>query len=181
MGEYMRGRDKGALLVVPATAASNIVAGTMVGIITGVAANTEQVYSLAADVTGFSCTALKGYHFMGVLDDNVSAGECPIAIWTEGVFEFTIDGDSNSGLGFAGLPVYASTGGAGVQVSTTGNTGDMAIGTLVREPLAKAAGAGVTGTTALVKINPGAWRWSISLPSNTASSVKCLSWPPLLQ
>src|SRR3990167_8719252 len=100
-----------------ATAASNIDAGTMVAVNTG--ANT--IYTFAREVTGLSATGGGiGCRFIGVLDDNVSAGQSPIVVWTDGVFEFQLATAISTAV-FVGMPVYGPLSGAGIRVGQVGD------------------------------------------------------------
>ena len=155
MAENMIGG--GALVTLEgATCASNIVAGTMVGVNT--AANS--IFSYCRETTGFSGTGgAFGMRFVGVLDDNVSAGQVSPAVWTEGIFRFQLQA-GNSGAVLVGRPVYAASSGAGLLVSANSGgaasvpTGTWPVGTVVQYGV-----SGTAGDYLHVKINPGAYFW----------------------
>jgi len=90
MSENLRSEGK-IVLLENVTAASNMIAGTLVG------ASGTLIYSLTSGTTGFAATATLNYGFIGILDDDISAGDAPISVITEGVFEFGLAGDSTSG------------------------------------------------------------------------------------
>jgi len=139
-----------------ATAASNIAAGAQVAVNT--AANT--VYSFSRDTTGLATAGSFGARFLGVLDEDVSAGQDNFSIWTHGVFTWQIASGQTSVDGFVGVPVFGEASGGGFLVTTlTGGlniTGSLPIGTIVGQQYQGAAGS---GCWVLVKINPGAFRW----------------------
>jgi len=129
------------------TAASNIVAGAMV------AFSGTQVYTMSSGTTGYGETGTF-YNFIGVLDEAVTAGQSPITVWTEGVFQFDLASASVSGNLNPGMPVWATDSGThGREVGTVGVNGTHSVGTLV--------GMGTWGSTAStpvqVKINTQIW------------------------
>ena len=156
MAENMIGG--GALVTLEgATCASNIAAGSMVGVNT--AANT--IFSYSRETAGFSGTAgAFGMRFIGVLDDDVSAGQVSPAVWTEGVFRFRFQLGNSGGAALVGRPVYAASSGGGTLVSSfsggaAGNpTGTWPVGTVVQYGV-----SGTAGDYIHVKINPGAFLW----------------------
>jgi len=158
------------------TAASNIPAGTPVGYLSA----TRTIYTLGDDTTGLDNTALMGYHFIGITDKDYSAIECPVSVWTEGVFNLTLSRSGvTSGNMEPGLPVFADSG-MTVNVGT-GNTSDAAIGTLIDRP-AEATGHG--GINIKVRINPAVYRWTtwvgVAGPGGayvTATQASPLCWP----
>jgi hypothetical protein len=144
-----------------ATAASNIVAGTMVAVNTA----SNQIYSYELTTAGLSGTAGgMGIRFIGVLEDNVSAGQVGVTVATEGIFRFRLSTAMSANYSaWIGRPVFVATGGLGQEVIAGADaavgvlTGALAIGTVV-----DASGAGLcknTGDWVAVKINPGAFRW----------------------
>ena len=137
-----------------ATAASNIAAGCMVGVGTGV----NLVYSLDREAAGFTGTALAGGRFVGVLDESISAGQSPVTVWTNGVFKFRLNtGSTLSASAMIGKPVYAQNSGGGTLVDTTAVTGDIAVGTIVGRAIITEPSC----TWVRVKITPGIFRWGI--------------------
>lgn len=159
------------------TAFSNIPAGTPVAFNTGPApGSATQVYTLGENVAGLGETALLGYHFIGVTDEDLSAGDSPVTVWVDGVFKFP---QSRSGLDanhHAGYPVWADSGQTILVGDGTG-TGDLAIGSIVGWPTA----APNTACYVLVKINPGVFRWSIYssgiAAGTSATNTEGLVWP----
>jgi len=156
------------------TAASNIPAGTPIAYLTA----TTTLYTLGEDPAGFSSTALMGFHFVGITDKSYSANECPVSVWTEGVFNMILSSATVSGDCEAGWPVWGES---GVVVSCTGGTSDAAIGTLVSRP---AEVTGVGGVQVKVKINPAVYRWTtwagVNGPGSavvTATQASPLCWP----
>ena len=163
-----------------ATAYSNIAAGRMVAIDSGA----NNITSFDTETAGFTGTgAMLGARFIGVLDDNVSANQSPVAVWTEGVFEFMID-TSITTLAFIGRPAFAARSGGGRYISTNAAgaaTGQLPIGTFVgistRTLTGPAAIMGTSGTWSHVKINPGAFRWG----ARAIATGSCIgfNFPPL--
>lgn len=158
------------------TAAVNMSAGSMVAVLTG----TQEIYPCDRETAGLSSTANVGMHFVGILDDSVSALESPINIWTEGVFKIQL-ASSIATAAFVGMPVFACNSGCGTLIETSGATGDYPIGTVV----GASAGGGTSGQYVQVKIYPGAYRWSIYGRANaiaTADAVLELGsiWPPVI-
>lgn len=157
------------------TAASNIPAGTPVGFLSA----TRTIYTLGAATTGLDNTALMGYHFIGITDKNYSANECPVSVWTEGVFNMVLSSDTVSADCEAGWPVFANS---GIVINAgTGNTSDAAIGTLLSRPAEVTAAGGVQ---VKVKINPAVYRWTTYLGAPgpggtyaTGTQASPLCWP----
>ena len=138
-------RSEGRIVTLEnATAASNIAAGTPVAIAT--AANS--VYTLGRTVTGFSGTGQSmGSRFIGVLDEAVSAGQSPINVIAQGVFQFTMS--SAITTAYIGIPVF---GDSGQVVEVVGSlTGTLSIGTIVGVPTGE-----LSGQVVQVRIHPGA-------------------------
>jgi len=157
-----------------ATAASNIAAGRFVAIDTG----SNQIYSCDHESVGFSGSALAGARCLGVLDEDVSAGQCPITVWTKGVFKFRINsGSTFSATAMIGHPVFASVSGGGFRVDHTGTTGDVSLGTVVGLPVGTTE---PSGSYVRVKINPGAFRWGVyGVQTATVAMYFGNVWPPL--
>lgn len=142
-----------------ATAASNIAAGRMVAVNTGA----STIYSYDRETAGLSGTGGGfGMRFIGVLDEAVSAGQCPVVVWTEGVFEFVLQSAITTAA-LIGRPVFGAASGGGALVTTlcgAGHTGTLPVGSVVGVNNNGAAGTyGTSGSTVKVKINPGALRW----------------------
>jgi len=163
-----------------ATAYSNIAAGRMVAIDSGA----NNITSFDTETAGFTGTgAMLGARFIGVLDDNVSANQSPVAVWTEGVFQFILD-TAISTAALIGRPAFAARSGGGQYVSTLAAgaaTGQLPIGTFVGVSTmtitAPAATMGTSGTWARVKIMPGAFRWG----PRAVATGSCIgfNFPPL--
>jgi len=173
MAEPMKNDSLGGLVtLLNSTAASNMVAGTLVAI--GTATNT--VWTLGANITGLVCSALAGYHFVGVTDTDYSAGDCPVTVFTEGVFRMytASTGISATNL-YPGQAVFAGEGtgnGRIVMVGLAVTTGDMAIGTVVGRPNSGSS------SWCDVKINPARWRWASALQNTpTATANPVLGFP----
>jgi len=164
---YNDSRD-GLVTLINSTAASNIAAGTPLAIGTGGGA----IYTLGDNVVNFSATALMGYHFIGIADQNYSAGDCPVTVWTKGVFRLQTTADGNSATNcHAGQAVFASSGSV-VRVGAAATTGDMAIGSIVSRPLSG------SNTWCDVKINPSMFRWSVFAGAGpTASANPVFAFP----
>lgn len=162
-------KSEGRLVTLFLTAASNIDAGALVGV-SGLLA-----YNLSSGTTGLGNTATLGYNFIGISDDDISAGQCPITVWVEGVFTIPLSSASTSGLLTPGNPVWASSGTLAAQFTNTnamaihpGNTGDAPIGSLVGARQNTAAGF------VDVKINPARWRWSVLGNGGTTATSPCV-------
>ena len=157
-------RSEGILVTLTnVTAASNLNGGDPIAVLTG----TNQIFTLGLSTTGFSCTALAGFHFLGILDQDVSAGEQSIPVWTEGVFELVFS--SALTTAYIGTPVFPDSG----TVVSDGTTGQGSVGTVVG---LRTVGE-QSGQRADVKINPLAYRFDRYVPANTASAVFGVSWP----
>jgi hypothetical protein len=132
-----------------ATAASSIVAGTLVATNTG----GNSIYSYCKETVGLSGTGgAIGIRFIGILDDNVSAGQNPVNVWVEGVFALQFA--SSISTAYIGQPVYSCISGAGMLISNSGTTGEIPLGTIV------GLGRGeLSGQYVHVKITPGAFNW----------------------
>jgi len=140
-------RSEGKLVTLQfCTAASNIPAGTPLGCNTA----TNMLYTLGNATTGFAFTGSLGNYFIGVSDQNLSAGQSPVTIWTDGVFEFTAASAWTTAP--VGVPVMADSGRV---VTNTGISGDAPLGSYIP------AGTGErSGSTVFVNIKPVMWRWS---------------------
>ena len=158
-----------------ATAASNIVAGTMVGLNTG----SNSIYSYSRETAGFSGTAgAFGMRFIGILDEDVSAGQCPVTVWTEGVFRLRFQLGNSGAAAFVGRPVFACSSGGGLLVST--NSGGAAGNPTGTNPIGTVVAWGVSGTAGDwldVKINPGAFLWGSNMIATTGLGN---NYPPTL-
>jgi predicted RecA/RadA family phage recombinase len=156
-------KSEGKLVTVFLTAASNIDAGSMVGV-SGLLA-----YNLSSATVGLGNTATLGYNFIGIADDDITAGRCPINVWVEGVFTLALSSASTSGLLTPGNPVWAGSGaGSGAMVILPGNTGDVCVGSLVNARQNTAVGF------VDVKINPARWRWSVLNNGGTTATAGCM-------
>ena len=150
------------------TAASNIVAGAMV------ATSGTLVYTMSSGTTGYGETGTF-YKFIGVLDEAVSAGQCPITVWTESVFSFDLDPVSNSGTLLPGNPVWCSDSGThGRMVINTGVDGAHCVGTLV----SMATWGSTASTPVQVKINTDIWTIAASA-AITATAPNAGGFPAL--
>ena len=143
------------------TAASNMSAGDLVAIncTTDIAALSTQIYSCGDTVAGVSATALLGCQFIGVLDEDVSAGDTPVRVWTEGVFEFRLASAVTTANCTVGQPLWIDSGN---YLTTPGQTGEFCMGTLLSVPEQTTLTATrFTGCPYVrVRINPGALRWA---------------------
>jgi len=162
-------RSEGVMITLQfCTAMSNIPAGTPLGILTG----SNQIYSLGSTVVGFSNTANMGGAFIGISDQDISASNNIISIWTEGVFELTAS--SAWTTAYIGAAVMADSG----KVCTIGAvlSGQAPIGSYIP------AGTGErSGATILVKIKPMMWRWSTyNVQSNVTSGIQGDAYPRAL-
>ena len=142
--------SEGRLVTLECTAASNIAAGRMVAVNTGA----SMVYTFCNETVGLSGTAgAAGMRFIGILDDDVSANQCPITVWTEGVFELQLSSAITTAA-LIGRPVWGAISGTGNLVTTLApNTGSYPVGSVV------GLTNGTSGQTVNVKIKPGAFRW----------------------
>ena len=132
------------------TAASNIAAGRMVAVDTGA----SMIYSFDSEVAGLTGTGgAHGVRFIGILDDSVSAGQSPVTVWTEGVFDLQLQ-SAISTAALIGRPVWGAVSGGGALVTTLGTTtGSYPIGSVV------GLTNGTSGEYVRVKIKPAAFRW----------------------
>lgn len=166
MSETLK-RGAGLLTLEDCTAASNFAAGTPLMI--GTATNT--VYSMGTQTTGHGCTGLLGYHFIGICDKAYSAGDCPITVWTKGVFKMYTHGDNSATAVQPGYAVFAQSG-LNVYLGITVDTGDVAIGSVVSQP------ASASSSWLDVKINPGRYRFMYYTPNSvTATSTPAMGFP----
>ena len=135
-------KSEGLLVTLNATAASNMAAGDMAGL------SGTLVYSVSSAT--LALTAVIGHSFIGILDRDVSAGDSPIYVWTQGVFDIPLASGARSANLYPGFPVWCDGSG---YVTTPGLNGDAAIGTMVN---VRGASWGSTGANAYVsvKINP---------------------------
>lgn len=162
----------GLLTLTDCTAASNIPAGTPVALLTG----STMIYTLGQTVAGFSCTALLGHHFIGITDEDYSAGDSPVTIWTNGVFKmYTASGCSATNTTNTLVQAVFAKSGRYVQIGHATTTGDAAIGTLI-QPAASGSSSWCG-----VKINPAMWRRMKYMPnSTTATSYAAFGFPKLM-
>ena len=116
--------------------------------------------------------SIMGYHFVGITDENYSAGDCPVTVWTKGVFRLQSTVDENSATNLhAGHPVFADSGMV-VNIGRASVTGDIAIGSIVSRPISG------TSTWLDVKINPAMFRWSVFAGAGpTASANPVFAFP----
>ena len=169
------------------TAISNIPAGTPVAIRNQTSGYAADICTLGHDVAALTASDLCGYSFIGVLDEDVSAGECPVTVWTEGVFRFQFASSVATAQCHPGAPVFAESGQT-VNIHAGGPTGDVAIGSMVNLMWSAGAvvpgmGAAVTGTRHTgkpyvdVRIKPGVFRWGTVIAAATASASPWGVWP----
>lgn len=158
----------GLVTLVNSTAASSILAGTPVAVGTGVAS----VYTLGVSTPGNSASALQGYHFAGITDRDYAAGECPVTVWTKGVFKLYTQAAGISATNLhPGQAVFTDSGRI-VNIGAAATTGDLAIGTVVGRP------ASGSSSWCDVKINPGLFRWSVFAGAGpTASANPVFAFP----
>ena len=159
MSETMK--HEGMLLTLKVTAASNMSAGDMVGI------SGTLAYSLGSAT--IDNTAVLGYAFAGILDEDISAGQCPINVFTEGVFKMKLASGATDANILPGWPVW--TDGSGY-VTTPGPNGDACIGTLVgiQTGTWSATGGGVAKNV-FVKIAPIMYKWSVASPASLTATA----------
>lgn len=154
-------KSEGALVTLEnVTAASNIAAGSMVGV------SGTLLYSLSSAT--INLTATLGYAFVGILDESISAGQSPITIWTEGVFAIQIASGATDANLFPGQPVWSDGSG---YVTTPGAEGDAAVGTIVGISNATFGGTGAADIRAYVKIRPMGFNWTIAATSALSSTA----------
>jgi hypothetical protein len=92
-----------------------------------------------------------GGYFIGICDQDLSAGQSPVSVWVEGVFELT--GSSGWTTAYVGEAVMPDSG----KVVNIGAilSGNAPMGSYIP------AGTGErSGRTVLVNISPVVWRWS---------------------
>jgi len=89
--------NEGMLVTLKVTAASNMSAGDMVGISGTIA------YSLSSAT--INNTAVLGYTFAGILDEDISAAQCPINVWTQGVFTMLLASGATAAQVLMVMPV----------------------------------------------------------------------------
>ena len=161
--------QEGMLLTLKVTAASNMSAGDMVGISGTIA------YSLGSAT--INNTAVLGYTFAGILDEDISAAQCPINVWTQGIFRMKLASGATDANIIPGNPVW--TDGSGY-VTTPGPDGDAAIGVLVGVQNAawSTTGGGVTKRV-YVKISPMQYKWSIAMAGVSATGPIAGAYPAL--
>lgn len=140
-------RSEGTLVTLMfCTAASNIPAGTPLAC----GSATSLVYTLGLTTTGFGMTGNIGGYFIGISDQDLSAGQSPITVWTEGVFELTA-----SSAWTTAYIADAVSPDSGKVCTVTHVTGTRPLGSYIP------AGTGErSGRTILVKINPAVWDWN---------------------
>lgn len=143
--------SEGLLVTLKLTAASNMSAGDMVGV------SGHTVYSLSSATV--NNTATLGYNFAGILDEDISAGQSPITVWTKGVFKLPIASGVTDANLMPGYPVWCDGSG---HVTTPGAEGDYAIGTLVAMSNQTWGGSGGAVVYAHVRIRPGLYESTIA-------------------
>ena len=164
-------KTEGTLVTITVTAASNMSAGDLVAI------SGTMAYSLSSAT--INNTAVLGYTFVGVLDENISAGQCPITVWTNGVYPIPIASGAADANIMPNQPVW--TDGSG-HVTTPGPNGDAAIGTLVGISNNTWGSTGGAVVNALVKIQPMMFEWSVASPANvTATGPIAGAFPALVE
>ena len=170
MASNYRG-DGNLITLTNCTAFSALNAGVLVCLCT-TGSNANNLYTLGNAVAGQSATALMGYQFVGVLDQDIAAGAANPTVRTNGVFVLTLSSGSVSGDIIPGAPVWADSG--NIVVTPAANTGDAAIGSIVGM-----ATWGVTGADVDVKINPviGNARYTIYCPSITGTQAAAIGYP----
>lgn len=139
-------RSEGRLVTLQfCTAASNIPAGTPLAVMSA----TSLIYTLGLSTTGFGASGGIGLYFAGISDEDLSAGDSPVTLWVDGVFELTASSAwTTAYVGDAVMPD------SGKVVAITPITGNASIGSYIP------AGTGErSGTTVLVKIKPAIWNW----------------------
>lgn len=167
--------SEGRLLTLEgATAFSNIAAGRLVVVATGI----NSIFSGDREAASNSSTAMIGGACLGILDEAVSAGQEPITVWTEGVFRLQLASSSTlSATAMIGKPVYIVNSGGGALVDTTAVTGDYPVGTIVGIP----DGLEPSGKFVNVKITPGAFRWGVfGVQTATQANNFGHVFPPLI-
>ena len=142
------------------TAASNLTAGDMIAV------SGHMVYSLSSAT--IATTATLGYSFVGVLDENVSAGQSPITVWTEGIFKFPLASGATEANIMPGLPVWCDGSG---YVTTPGAQGDAAVGTIVGISNATYGSTGGAAVYVYVKIRPMEYNWTIAVTAALSSTA----------
>jgi len=167
---------EGTLVCIELTAGSNIAVGTPVCVNTGSNTSVPQVYSIGAGVAGVSASTTMGMRCIGVLADNVSAGDCPCMVYTEGIFRFQMSTASLQARISPGVPVFPDSGivviTPGSEASTSGSSGQGSLGVIVGM-----SGAGATGGNWVdVKLNPGAYRWTVYSAVVSATNSLGLTW-----
>jgi hypothetical protein len=113
-----------------------------------------------------------GHYFVGISDEALSAGQSPVNVWVEGVFELTAS--SAWTTAYIGDGILADSGTV-VRNAVAGaaTTGDAPIGTYIP------AGTGErSGGTVLVNIKPMVWRWNTwGHASDSASGIHGGTFP----
>ncbi len=142
------------------TAASNMSAGDMVGV------SGTRVFSLSSAT--IDLTATLGYAFVGILDEDISAGQSPITVWSEGVFKIPIASGATDANIFPGQPMWCDGSG---HVTTPGAEGDAAIGSLVGISNATFGSTGGAVVNALVRLRPMAYNWTIAASSGLSATA----------
>jgi len=157
-------RSEGKLVTLQfCTAASNIPAGTPLAC----GSATSTIWTLGMTTTGFGMTGSIGSYFVGISDQDISAGQGNIVVWTEGVFELTAS--SAWTTAYLGDAVMADSGKVVSVGAIATSSGVAPIGSYIP------AGTGErSGTTVLVRIKPVIWRWSTyNVQSNATSGGIC--------
>lgn len=160
-------RSEGHLITLNVTAASDIAAGMPVAI------SGTLAYNLQSGVTGLGNTATLNYNFIGISDQLISGGQCPITVWGDGVFRLQMSSACTTGNLKPGNPVWAAS--AVGMVITLGATGDAVLGTLIQGDW------NATGQLFYdIKINPARLRWSTrGFAAVTGSAAMPLAFPQL--
>jgi len=162
------------VLLEGATAFSNIAAGMMVA----TCSDTNAIYSYSRETTGLTTGGSMGVRFLGVLDQDVSAGQITFPIWTEGVFRFQLEPLSTAVV-TVGTPVFVATSGGGQMViAGSGPAAPLVSGTLALGTVVSLGGSGTAGNWLDVKINPGAFLWGGA--AMAASTGHGNNFPPQL-
>jgi predicted RecA/RadA family phage recombinase len=144
--------SEGKLVTLEAvTAASNIAAGAMVGV------SGTLLYTLSSAT--INVTATLGYSFVGILDEDISAGQSPVTVWAEGIFMLPVASGAADANLMPGYPVWSDGSG---YVTTAGPEGDAAVGTIVGMSNATYGSTGGAAIYAYVRIRPMAFNWTIA-------------------
>jgi hypothetical protein len=129
------------------------------------------IYTLGNATTGLLFTGGVGYYFIGIADQDLSAGQTPVTVWVEGVFELTAS--SAWTTAYIGDAIMPDSGKVVDNTRVGLVSGNACIGSYIP------AGSGErSGRSVLVKINPGVWRWmTYSQTSSLSSGAQALAFP----